>query len=97
MKLIIKTGWEQGVKLLLSLTLSKVVFLSTVLSVDDFLDVIDLMRDTIDKCMQLNPVLTEKLRGYLISQPYSLYSFFIDYSKPNLQAPEFKRMRDSLK
>jgi hypothetical protein len=42
---LMKCNWEQGVKLLTQSTISKVIFMSSVTSVDDFIDTVDLLRD----------------------------------------------------
>jgi hypothetical protein len=42
---LMKCNWEQGVKLLTQSTTSKVIFMSSVTSVDDFIDTVDLLRD----------------------------------------------------
>jgi hypothetical protein len=38
-------GWEQGLKLLVKSTTTKVIFTQSVTRVDDFVDTVDILRD----------------------------------------------------
>lgn len=81
LKCMIKSDWEQGVKLLVSSTTSKVIFMSSVTCVDDFIDSVDILRDQITKCRLVNPVLTDKFKQSLMKSPYIIYCFFLELSK----------------
>ena len=56
--------------------------MSSVTTVDDFIDTVDLLRDQILKCHGLNPPLAVKFRDlYFFKPPYLIYSFFLELSK----------------
>jgi len=50
-----KYAWEAGLRLLIKSTTTKVIFNQSVTRVDDFIDTVDLLRDQIDKCYEINP------------------------------------------
>lgn len=55
LKFIMKYAWEAGLRLLIKSTTTKVIFTQSVTRVDDFVDTVDLLRDQIDKCHEINP------------------------------------------
>jgi hypothetical protein len=73
-------GWEAGVKKLLSSPTSKIIFLTSVFKVDDFIDAVDLLRDQFAKCEALNPTLAAVSKKAMLKSPYLLYSFFYELS-----------------
>jgi hypothetical protein len=42
---VMNAGWEQGLKLLVKSTTTKVIFTQSVTRVDDFVDTVDILRD----------------------------------------------------
>jgi hypothetical protein len=42
---VTNAGWEQGLKLLVKSTTTKVIFTQSVTRVDDFVDTVDILRD----------------------------------------------------
>ncbi len=56
--------------------------------VDDFVDTVDILRDQLKKCEEINPDLTAKFRDYFLKPPYVLYSFFLKISSEDLSSKD---------
>lgn len=54
---IIKYNWEEGLQILATSTTSKVIFLSTVTNIDDFIDTVEILYEQIKKFEAHNPTL----------------------------------------
>lgn len=80
LKAVMKYNWESGVRLLLQSTTTKVIFVSTVTNVDDFIDTVDVLAENIAKFEKMNLPLARKFREGLNKRPYILFSFFLELS-----------------
>ena len=58
LKIMIQQKWEEGVKSLVQSATSKVIFVSSVTTIDDFLDMVDVLRATIEKLSEISQELT---------------------------------------
>ena len=58
LKIMIQQKWEEGVKSLVQSATSKVIFVSSVTTLDDFLDMVDVLRATIEKLSEISQELT---------------------------------------
>ncbi len=90
-------GWEQGLKLLVKSTTTKVIFTQSVTRVDDFVDTVDILRDQIKKCEEINPDLTVKFREMFLKPPFIIYNFFLRLSDEGLTTKDSEYLDRCLK
>ena len=54
LKSIMKYNWDVGVRILLQSSTSKVIFLSSISNVNDFIDTVDFLSENLQKCEKIN-------------------------------------------
>lgn len=78
--------------MLIKSTTSKVIFTQSVTRVDDFVDTVDILRDHLKQCEDINPELTTKFKEYFLRPPYVLYSFFLKLSNDDLSMKDTEHL-----
>ena len=79
-KYIIKSGWQEGIKLIITSTSTKVYFMS-VTNVDDFVDTVDLVRQELEDYEFINKDLAKYFQEVFDQRPYFIYNYFLEFSK----------------
>ena len=76
LKIIIRCDWEQGLRLFLGSTTTKVIFMS-INNFIDFVDCIDLIKLEFSQYETLNSQLSQKFKEFFFSKPFLIFNFFL--------------------
>ena len=80
LKGILKGSWEQGLKILLASSTSKVIFLSVNTQPSDLIDVLDMLTIELQQYEKINFEFTKIVKSGLNARPYYLLSYFLELS-----------------